>query len=170
MVIAYGVVGLRPNENIAEIILDPEMRQIIGLTLYHRLRFKCKRCATFCCKLGGPKLSEKDIEQIRRGGYSVEEFLESASNSLKSGEDGSCIFLKFAAEKNVYTCKIYDFRPALCRLYPFELDRKSPYAFTLKLIPCCMGLNNPNGETVDKEFIARYLLDAALEVLESFKN
>jgi Fe-S-cluster containining protein len=158
------------NEKIAEVVLDSETRQIVGLTLYQQIRFNCKRCATFCCKLGGPKLTEKDIEQIRRAGYNTEEFLEPTSNSLKSKKDGSCIFLKFKAEKNVYTCSIYDSRPALCRLYPFELNKKSPYAFTLKLIPCCMGINNPNGETVGKEFIIHYLLDAALESLESFKT
>jgi len=169
MMIATGVVGLRLNEKIAEVVLDPETRQIVDLNLYQRIRFKCKRCATFCCKLGGPKLTEKNIEQISRSGYSVEEFLESASNSLNSKKDGSCIFLKFEAERNIYTCKIYDFRPALCRLYPFHIDKVSPQSFMLKFIPCCMGLNNTDGEVVDKGFVIHYLFDAALEVLESFK-
>jgi Fe-S-cluster containining protein len=160
----------RLNEKIAEVVLDPEKRQIIGLTLYRPIRFKCKRCATFCCKLGGPKLTDKDIEHIRRAGYDTKEFLEPALNSLKSREDGSCIFLKFEAEKNVYTCKIYDFRPALCRLYPFEFNEKSPHVLALKLIPCCTGLNNSDGEAIDKDFITYYLLDAALKVLESFKT
>jgi len=168
-VFAHGVVGLRLNEKIAEIILDPEKRQIVGLTQYQRLQFRCKRCATFCCKLGGPKLTKKDIEQIERAGYNAEEFLEPVSNSLKSREDGSCVFLKFEAERNVYACKIYDFRPALCRLYPFCIDSISAQSFMLKLIPCCMGLNNPYGEAVDKAFITNYLLDAALEVLENFE-
>jgi len=160
---------LKLNEKIAEVMLDPEKRQIVGLTPYQRLRFKCKRCATFCCKLGGPKLTDKDIEQIRRAGYDEEEFLEPSSNSLKSKKDGSCIFLKFEAEKDVYTCSIYDLRPVLCKLYPFYVNKISPQSFMLKLIPCCMGLNNPNGEAVDKAFITHFLLDVALEVLESFK-
>jgi len=109
----------------------------------------------------------------------VKDFLEPELNSkfkglpimrgnLKNNEDGSCIFLKFDAEKNRYGCLIYDFRPVLCRLYPFDFERISPGSVVLKIIPCCRGLNNPDGELVDEEFITNHLLDALLEAIGLF--
>jgi len=88
--------------------------------------------------------------------------------SLKNREDGSCIFLKFDAEKNRYECFIYDFRPVLCRLYPFDFDRVGSNIIVLKFIPCCRGLNNPDGKLVDEKFIANHLLAPLLEAIELF--
>ena len=52
--------NLEPNEEIARILLDPKTKQILGITIYEEnLGFKCRRCATFCCKLGGPKLTKR---------------------------------------------------------------------------------------------------------------
>jgi len=164
------------NETLARITINPETKQVKDLSLHQKhLRFKCLKCAIFCCRLGGPWLSERDVERIKQAGYNAKDFLESALNSkfkglpimrgsLKNKEDGSCVFLKFDAEKNRYECLIYDFRPALCRLYPFDFERISPGFVVLKLIPCCRGLNNPNGELVDEEFITNHLLGALLEL------
>jgi Fe-S-cluster containining protein len=125
--------------------------------------------------LGGPWLTGKDIERIKQAGYDAKDFLEPASKgkskdlpimcgNLKNNEDGSCIFLKLDPEKNRYECSIYDFRPALCRLYPFDFERTSLDSVVLKLIPCCKGINNPDGELVDEGFITNHLLDALLEL------
>jgi len=167
------------NETLARITINSETKQIKDLSLHQKLRFNCLRCAIFCCKLGGPWLTGKDIEQIKQAGYGAKDFLEPVLNSefkslptmrgsLKNKEDGSCVFLKFDAEKNCYECSIYDFRPVLCRLYPFGFERISLDSVVLKLIPCCRGLNNPNGELVDEKFITNNLLDALLEAIELF--
>jgi Fe-S-cluster containining protein len=87
--------------------------------------------------------------------------------SLKNREDGACIFLKFDAKQNRYECSIYGFRPILCRLYPFDFDLVGPNSIVLKFIPCCRGLNNPDGELVDEGFITNNLLAALLERLET---
>jgi Fe-S-cluster containining protein len=129
--------------------------------------------------LGGPWLTVRDIERIKQAGYDVKDFLEPTLKSkfknlpimygcMKNKEDGSCIFLRFDAEKNCYECLIYDFRPALCRLYPFDFERISPNAVVLKLIPCCRGLNDPDGELVDEDFINNHLLNALLESMGLF--
>jgi len=168
------------SEVLARITINPETKQIGDLFVHQKsLRFKCRRCATLCCKLGGPKLTRKDIEQIKQAGYHVKDFLEPILNSefkgipimcgsLKSKKDGSCIFLKFDAEENRYECSIYDFRPALCRLYPFDFDRVGSNIVILKLIPCCRGLNNPDGKLVDESFVANHLLAPLLEATELF--
>jgi len=165
------------SEVLARITIDPETKKICDLSVHQKsLRFKCSRCATFCCKLGGPKLTRKDIERIKRAGYSVKDFLEPLPHSefkglsimrgdLKNKEDGSCIFLKFDAKENRYVCSIYDFRPALCRLYPFDFDSVGSNIIVLKLIPCCRGLNLPDGDLMDEEFIANHLLGSLLEIL-----
>ena len=152
----------------------------MGISLPQKhLRFKCRRCATFCCKLGGPWLTRKDIERIERVGYDAKDFLKSVLNnevkglpimrgSLKNREDGSCIFLNFDVGKNRYKCSIYDFRPALCRLYPFDFDWISPNSLVLKFIPCCRGLNNRDGELVDEKFVDNHLLGALLEAIGLF--
>jgi Fe-S-cluster containining protein len=86
--------------------------------------------------------------------------------SLKNNKDGSCIFLKFDAKENRYTCSVYDFRPILCRLYPFDFDWQSSNVIVLKLIPCCRGLNLPDGKLVDRKFVTNHLLGSLLEVTE----
>lgn len=166
------------NEILARITVSPETKRIKVLSIHRKhLRFRCRRCGVFCCRLGGPKLTRKDIERIKEAGYDVKRFLEPVSNSefkgllitcgsLKSKEDGSCIFLKFDVKKDCYECSIYNSRPVLCRLYPFDFDRMSLSIIALKFIPCCRGLNNSDGELVDKEFITNHLLDALLEVME----
>jgi len=88
-----------------------------------------------------------DVDYIEQAGYRLEEFLESVPinefkglpiicGRLKSKEDGSCIFLSFDAERNIYECSIYEVKPALCRLYPFDFERINSNFFMLKLIPC----------------------------------
>jgi len=163
--------------NIAEAALNPKTKRITKMSFHQKhLRFRCQRCATFCCKLGGPKLTQRDIERIRQAGHPVEDFLQPLSNNkfkglpimcgnLKNREDGSCIFLKFDEEKRIYECSIYNIRPALCRLYPFDFEKVGPYSLVLKLIPCCRGLNDPHGELVNKEFVTSHILYAILDLM-----
>jgi len=167
------------SDVLARITLDSKLGKVRDI-LFHqrRIRFKCRRCASLCCRLGGPRLSRQDAERIKKAGYDTTDFLDLLNNkpeggalicrSLKSRKDGSCIFLRFRPDQNRYECSIYDFRPLLCRLYPFDFERKSPNAILLKLIPCCRGLNDADGESVDDEFVADHLLAPLLEALESF--
>jgi len=171
-----GCSCLKLSENLARIILNPETKQTPNITVYQKnLRFKCKRCATFCCKLGGPNLTKEDIERIKRAGYKTESFVGPVQNrryermvtphgSLRNKKDGSCIFLKFNNEKGSYECAIYDLRPVLCRLYPFEVKTPLPNCITIKIIPCCRGLNNPDGEIVDERFVVNHLVEAIFDL------
>ncbi len=162
--------------NVAETTLNLKTKRITKITFHQKhLRFRCQRYAAFCCKLGGPKLTERDIERIKQAGYPLEDFLEPLLNkefegllvmrsNLENMEDGSCVFLMFDAEKGVRECLIYDVRPALCRLYPFDFEKVGPCSFVLKLIPCCRGLNDPDGELVNEEFVINHLIDAILDL------
>jgi len=164
------------DENIAEVVFDPEAKRIVRMTFYHGdLRFKCRRCAVFCCKLGGPVLTKSDMERAERAGHRLEGFLETTVDpkfkglpmmvgNLKNNKDGSCILLKSSLRRGVYECPIYESRPARCRLYPFDFERVSPNSFTLKLIHCCNGLNAEDGEVVNENFITKHLLNALLDL------
>ncbi|NIR87550.1 YkgJ family cysteine cluster protein [Candidatus Bathyarchaeota archaeon] len=157
--------------NIAEVALNPKTKRITKIAFHQKhLRFRCQRCATFCCKLGGPKLTQRDIEHIKQAGYFFlpnKEFKDSPimRGSLKNRGNGSCVFLRFDAGRGVYECSIYDVRPALCKLYPFDFEKVGPYSFLLKLIPCCRGLNDPRGELVNEEFVTNHLLCVILDLM-----
>jgi Fe-S-cluster containining protein len=162
---------LKTNEEIARILLDTKTKQILDITIHKKhLRFKCKQCAIFCCKLGGPQLTKKDVQRIEQAGYTGEGFIirfrdgsdcsSAFLGSLRSEEDGSCIFLKFNPEEDSYECSIYDCRPTLCKLYPFEFHKIDSQSIMITLIPCCLGLNNPEGELVDEKFIVDSLFIA----------
>jgi len=165
---------------VAVITLDSTNRKVDDLTITQQFRFKCKRCAALCCKLGGPVLTRKDAELIENAGYPVKDFLEPLNTdeegsprvygSLKTRKDGSCIFLKFDVELNCFKCSIYDFRPALCRLYPFSFEGLGSNRIALKYIPCCIGLNNPEGELLDKKFVSRHLIEPLLEAMELLRK
>jgi Fe-S-cluster containining protein len=165
------------DENIAEIVFDPEAKRIVKMTFYHDdLRFRCRRCAVFCCKLGGPILTKSDMERAKLAGHRLQDFLETTVDpkfkrlpmmvgNLKNNKDGSCILLKSSQKRGVYECPIYDSRPTRCRLYPFDFERVSPNSFTLKLIPSCNGLNAEDGELVNENFITKHFLNALLDLL-----
>jgi len=146
--------------NIAKINFEPRTCNIKNITFFIRnLRFKCKHCATFCCQLGGPTLSLKDVERLKKAGYKEIEFFNGAHGSLKNKADGSCIFLQLDKERQFCECSVYDSRPALCRLYPFHFEKISPNSFMLKILPC-RGINRRCGELVDEKLIISHLIDA----------
>ena len=165
------------NNVIAVITMDSQNSTIMDLTITQKpFRFKCKRCAALYCKLGGPVITRKDAKLIESAGYCVTDFLEPINRnedcsplvygSLKTRKDGSCIFLKFDAEQKCHNCSIYDFRPALCRLYPFSFERLGYNKIALNIIPCCMGLNNPKGKVMDEKYVSSRLLEPLLEAME----
>lgn len=167
------------KENIAEVKLDPETGQLLDIRLFERsLRFKCKRCAIYCCKLGGPCLTKEDIEQIESVGHKIGEFVEDSkrkygnhslmTSAMKNRKDGSCIFLRTDEKRNAYECSIYEIRPILCRLFPFEIKRIDIGSFLFKILPYCNGLNDADGELVNKKFVVEHLLENNYEHLLKF--
>jgi Fe-S-cluster containining protein len=151
------------NENISQITFEPKTRRIKRITLFKNLRFRCKRCAIFCCKLGGPVLSAEDIDRLRKASCRTTELLDAAYNRLMSTANGSCIYLKFDADKQVFQCAVYDHRPTLCRLYPFHFEKVNSNCFVVKIMPC-LGTSLRFGEPVDEKFVAANLLEALKEL------
>lgn len=163
------------TDTIATITLDATQHNTRRIELTQKqFRFKCKRCAALCCKLGGPPLTKEDVENIEKAGYNIEEFLEPANSNeaphtigvMKSNKNGSCVFLEFDTQQNRYKCGIYSVRPMLCRIYPFKLEKLDANRFVLKIIPCCLGLNNPEGEILDEKFVRNHLFEPMVEAVE----
>jgi Fe-S-cluster containining protein len=153
---------LDSERKIAEIRIEPETGKVEHITLFnHNLRFKCRRCATFCCKLGGPRLSSSDVERLRETGLTRAEFLDATNRTMKNTVSGSCVLLKFDSKKRFFECAVYPNRPALCRLYPFHVEKISSDGFVLKLLPC-RGINRRFGTIIDERFLIGNLLGLLL--------
>jgi len=158
---------------IAEITFDSKTKQIVNVFFRKDLKFKCQRCAVFCCRLGGPKLNVKDLQRLEKAGYKPEIYIDNIGKKgdneqyMKEKEDGSCVFLKYNIESKKYECTIYEFRPSVCRFYPFEFLSKGQNTGVLRIIPCCNGLNVLNGEPIDRKFFEKNLLEAIIDSIKS---
>lgn len=165
---------------LATIVLDDKLDRLVNVTFQiENLKFRCKRCAALCCKLGGPLLGPRDIKRIEKvNGEAIERFhsslpdrfmtktMRNVRGVIKKKEDGTCFFLEFNEEEGVYECSIYDSRPAVCRLYPFDFEMIGQNVLLLGFIPCCRGLNAPDGELVNEEFVKKHILHAITELLK----
>lgn len=79
-------------------------------------KFKCKRCG-YCCTLK-VKLSLLELLRIIALGYEKKDFVEKnvkGRNCIKLIND-KCYFL--TKKNNKPFCKIYRYRPRMCREYP----------------------------------------------------
>ena len=149
-------------------MIDPNARQIVNVRRSDiPVTFKCQRCAVFCCRLGAPKLLRKDIERLEQAGHRAGDFLDRERGSIKSKEDGSCIFLSAEETSRFYKCAVHDFRPILCQLYPFRFENSTGNLCVLRVIPCCNGLNVRNGEIVGAKFAAMIADSALFEMIDA---
>ena len=160
------------STEIAELTFDPKTKRLVKIEfLREDLKFKCQRCAVFCCKLGGPALSAKDHQRLKQAEAKQENILQPAKDDgefrLKEKEDGSCALLEHDAKSGLHACSVYYFRPSLCRLYPFEFTPTGPNTGKLSVIPICNGLNAADGELVDREFVERNLLKPIMDILNT---
>lgn len=135
--------------------------QIITIRLDAKgLRFKCRRCATFCCRLGGPVATRKDLVRLRGAVCRIENLVETMTvgtrrvRALASNPAGQCIILR-RTNRSSYRCSTYGRRPDICRMYPFRLVRRGS-RLNLHVLPC-RGLNYRRGELVDKKFVKKLL-------------
>lgn len=105
------------------------------------------------------------MDRLKQAGYIRSEFLDVDHKSLRSRADGSCIFLSIDALTHLYKCTIYALRPALCRLYPFQLKKSGWNSYCLGVIPCCNGLNTKDGQIVDSDFVSETVGDILFELI-----
>jgi hypothetical protein len=79
--------------------------------------FRCRKCG-LCCREQPADLSEKEQQQIEAKGFT--DFSVEADGTegpfIRRKKDRSCFFLTKDNE-----CRIYDIRPAGCRIQPFTI-------------------------------------------------
>jgi Fe-S-cluster containining protein len=141
---------------IAKAHLDRE-GEIKKIEILKKIKFRCIRCAKFCCSLGAPNLTEEDkkihsnskaiVERKYKGAYKGIGDCSFESNGY------ACCFLQY--NKNKAKCAIYPRRPTLCRLYPFSLAKEKD-CIKISLLPC-LGLNHREGRPIDKAYIEKLI-------------
>lgn len=140
------------------------------------------KCGGACCKKGNP-LTLFDITAIsKRLGIDWHEFAEFDKEKLrfyllgkdKEGEEkegasddteGKCIFLK-----SDLTCSVYDVKPLVCRLLPFEIKSVSlgdEPIMQLKPLDVCPGYGH--GPKLDDAAMWQIERDATLYLHENQK-
>lgn len=153
---------------LAEITVDPKVGKMTRIDYYeHEVSFRCQRCAIFCCKLGPPELSKSDVERLKLSGKSLNRFLDEDHMSLRTREDGSCVFLSPDSRNTKHKCDVYNLRPTLCRLYPFQFQKLNEEKYELRLITCCNGLNVDDGVPVDTSFVGTLVKSEFPKLIES---
>ncbi|MEM2144081.1 MAG: YkgJ family cysteine cluster protein [Candidatus Jordarchaeaceae archaeon] len=135
------------------------------------IRFQCQKCSRCCAhtKVRSRRilLSDLDVSRIERNlGLKSEDFSEFILDSypfryLMKMVDGKCIFL--GEDK---TCKIYKFRPIICRCFPFWIEKKGDL-FEFKASSDCPGIGK--GNVLGEEFFRR-LLSQAVKVYQKTKK
>jgi len=156
------------EERIAGITVDLKAKRVRRICYCpSHLTFKCQRCGVFCCRLGGPTLSQMDTNRPEQAGYKTTDFLDVDKNNIRSRTGGSCIFLSYDTPTRLHVCSIYSIRPALCRPYAFRFERSGRNSYTLKLIPCCNGLNTKDGDNIDTDFIAETTSNILFQLIDT---
>ena len=85
-----------------------------------RKKFRCAMCGN-CCRFGIIELSPEDVLRIESKGY--QGFYEKDGDTILIRKaDGRCVFLENSL------CSIHDFKPEVCRKFPFFLVFGVPYA------------------------------------------
>ncbi|MBS7250480.1 MAG: YkgJ family cysteine cluster protein [Candidatus Freyarchaeota archaeon] len=126
------------------------------------IRFQCQKCSR-CCRHTekAPRrilLSVLDLLRIEKNlGLNRENFAENIQGPhpftfLMKMVNGKCIFLD---ENN--TCKIYEFRPLICRCYPFWIEKQGN-KFEFKASSDCPGIGR--GNILEKKFFTSLLRQA----------
>lgn len=100
--------------------------------------FQCIKCGK-CCENTEMILLMDDIERIASLGFKVKDFVVYSKGFPRlRNVDGRCVFL----DPKTRLCKIYDWRPRGCRLYPLvyvirsyseeiAVDNSCPQAYTV---------------------------------------
>ncbi len=111
--------------------------------------FPCISCHTNCCKEYVIFVNAHDIYRLSVGlGLAPENFLEiygakDYDLGIKVNEglidlalkqkDGGCIFLE--ESKDVFRCTVNDFKPSVCKSYPFQMKNGKLIQMSTKMCP-----------------------------------
>jgi Fe-S-cluster containining protein len=124
--------------------------------LNKRVRFRCIRYASLCCRLGGPRLTEEDLARLEKTGFREDQVSDS-NGIMKTKSNGDCMFLHFDQNDDRYECQIHDDKPLLCRAFPFFVEPETVNNEFMLAVHPCRGLSELRGRRVNKFFIQNTL-------------
>ncbi|MEM3587135.1 MAG: YkgJ family cysteine cluster protein [Candidatus Jordarchaeaceae archaeon] len=126
------------------------------------VRFECQKCSRCCAHTEVRSrrilLSDFDTLRIEKNlGLRRGEFADFIRDShpftyLMKMVNGKCIFL--SEDK---TCKIYEFRPIICRCFPFWIEKRGNL-FEFKVSLDCPGIGK--GNSLGEAFFRKLLNEA----------
>ena len=110
---------------------------------FFEVKMNCLRCGR-CCMGTQMELLPEDIERLLNLGYKLEDFayFDGVYWRLKN-RDGYCVFF----DKEKKSCKIYEYRPIGCRLYPLQWD---PITEEVYIDPDCPANKSINRSEIDR--------------------
>lgn len=140
-----------------------------NVTFPDSVGFRCRKCG-LCCREQPADLSEKEQQQIEAKGFTGFS-VDTAADGLEGlfirrKKDGSCFFLTKDNE-----CRIYDIRPACCRIQPFTITDWDYEKNTIELdLPAecrCKGIFVEGGTLPIDEIgrAAQTLVQSMLEII-----
>lgn len=93
--------------------------------------YGCQGCS-YCCKLNSISVSKKELQKIIKRAEKLGFELEEIERHLHYEDNQYLIkYPCFLLENN--KCLIYDIRPTVCRLFPFQLI--GPYLVMISSLP-----------------------------------
>ena len=114
-----------------------------------KAEFPCTSCDTNCCKEYVIFVNAHDIYRLCRGtGLNPRDFLEiygakdyDLGIKVKEGlldlalkqKDGGCMFLE--ESKDIFRCTVNDFKPSVCKSYPFQMKNGKLIQMSDKMCP-----------------------------------
>ncbi|MCE7736953.1 MAG: YkgJ family cysteine cluster protein [Candidatus Heimdallarchaeota archaeon] len=163
---------------IGEINLNTKNINLEGST---PLKFSCASTADCCSNLKIP-VTDFDIKRIEDHGYAIDQIVESLSPQLRlpKTEFGN-IERNYWMKSNPFTatctflednlCKIHDFKPFGCRVFPFSLKHMDTERVIVKIHPSnlCKTISICTPEEADNETHLNKLLTVILEE-EAFRD
>jgi hypothetical protein len=108
-------------------------------------------------------LRDEDITRIEDLGFNAWEFVDYEKMFYRGDKflgygirkrpfDDGCVFLEEDGK-----CKIYPKRPLACKLHPFILIKHGAVIEVyVKKDPFCKGVDHPEGERIDLNFVMKY--------------
>lgn len=153
------------NTPIANINIDG------SIEVLRNIFFECNHC-TECCKLNNIPATEEDIIKMVENGVEVDQAVEELSPILipcpnvENGVTKAYILRKkpfvnecaFLNENNL--CKIHEFKPLTCQLYPFSIRKKSEGYKAIIHPDCvceCIKLDVPEEESNTLQIVEELL-------------
>ncbi|MGQ9478678.1 MAG: YkgJ family cysteine cluster protein [Thermoproteota archaeon] len=132
---------------------------------FPHVRFECIYCSKCCREDKGDErhivLTGNDAKEISIiTGMSIEEFAESNESErypyVMKLTNGKCPFLG-----EDLRCRIYTYRPIICRFYPFVMQKiKKKYVFHVD--SSCPGIGR--GSYLDEEFFRNLIREAEMRL------